>query len=173
VQHGKGFSGCSTCGQSPCGCHGKGHHQKSLHLGFHRRHFAGKGCSKGHGPGCGCDAPAYGKGMKPHFRFGHIGRRHHCDTCGKSAGFGFGKGGCDCGSSDMFKGGWGHEGTVIWDKGHTIEAPQHGHPTPSYDPPVDLEIPAAPPTEALPVPSTPTGHSASIRRVPPVTGYRY
>lgn len=176
VQHGKGFSaysGCNTCGQTPCGCGAKGHHQKGFGLGFHGKSCAGHGFGKGLAAGdCGCAAPVHGKGMNPHVRIGLFDRLHRCHTCGKSTGLGFGKGGCDCDNSAVTKGGWDTEGSVIFDKGHSFDAPQHGQPTPAYDPPVDLEIPTPTP-DLLPVPPTPTSHSASLRRLPPVAGYQY
>ncbi len=188
VQHGKGFAGCHACGQTPCGCHAKGHHQRSFGFGWSGKSCAGGGCGKG---GCATGncgkggGHLYGKGAPLQFRLGLFDRRHRCETCGKSAGLGFGKGGCDCGGATigkgMGKGGWSQDGGVIWeqgiwDKGHSFDAPQHGQPTPANDPPVDLEIPIPPTTDALPVPPTPaspTAQSASIRRLPPVTGYQY
>jgi len=181
VQHGKGAVGCNTCGQSPCGCHAKGHHRKGFSFGFHGKHL-GHGFGKGHvAADCGCGTGGCGKGgcgkVKRPCRLGGLfSRRHACDTCGKSTGMMFGIGGCDCDGSSMIKGGglkggWSQEGSVIWDEGNSYQTPQHGQPTPAYDPPVDLEIPE--PVDSLPVPSTPTGHSASLRRLPTVTGYQF
>ncbi|MDP6718053.1 MAG: hypothetical protein QGF59_05355 [Pirellulaceae bacterium] len=170
VQHGKRFSDCHTCGMSPCGCRARGHHQKSFRFGYLGKSCGTHGCGKGHATGgCGCGTGLHGNGMKLHLGFGRFDRQHHCGTCGKSKGIGFGKRGCDCGSTEMVKG-WSQKGSVIWDQSQSMGVP-HGQPTPFYAPPVEVEVPA--PANSLPVPPTPTGHSASIRRLPPVGGYQF
>ena len=145
-----------------------GHRQKSMSFSFPTKGCGGAGCGKG--GSCGC-----GKGVKSRTRLGFFDRMHRCHTCGKSAAIGFGKGGCDCGGATISKG-WSGGGIVedslIWEKSSPSTSIPHGQPTPAYDPPVELNIPTEP-ADSLPVPPTPTAHSASIRRLPPVAGFQY
>ena len=152
IQHGKGFSGCRTCGQTPCGCHAN-NHQKSFLFGDFGKSWGSQGCTKGLTKGGWGNAnPLNGLGMKINFRVGLFDWPHHSGTCGKSKGVGFGKGGCSCGGGELVKG-WNQKGSVIWRKSRSMGVP-FGLPTPSYDPPVELEI--HDPVDSLPVPSTPT-----------------